>query len=264
MATSPNDLTRQQLDELDALLQKMLAVPIATAEAPERAAAPAVPEPPAATTWRMDPPAPVLHRTPHLSSPATTFDEPAYAGRPAEAAVILESRVDSRGYARPEPPATAPRLFGFPAEPPAPVTPEPVYVPPPIQNRGTILMPGPTGFVGIDDDAPDEAITVEPPAVTFQSATTLPFNPADDTAAVPLAMSGDMPAAEAGVPILLWPVYAANKVIEGTLCLFGPPGEVFCHPAVKWLLGLTGIGLIGYAGFWAARGMGWVSGTMGG
>jgi hypothetical protein len=252
MATSPNDLTRQQLDELDALLQKMLAVPIAPTEAPV-APAPAFPEPPAAT-WRMDPPSPVLHRTPHLPSPAP---EPVFAGRPAEeSAVILETRVDPRGFARPE--APAPRLFGF-TEPTA-AAPEPVYVPPPIQNRGTILMPGPSGFVGIDDDPADEAITVEPPAVTFQPAMTLPFNPADDTAAVPLAMTDGSPTAGAGVPLLLWPVYGVNALIEGTLGLFGPPGEVFCHPAVKWLLGLGGIGMLGYAGFWVARGMGWLNG----
>lgn len=259
MATSPNDLTRQQLDELDALLQKMLAVPIATAGAP--APVPSIPEPPAAATWRMDPPAPVIHRTPHLSSPGPSSAEPAFAGRVAEeSAVILETRVDPRGFARPEPPAApapSPRLFGF-AEPPV-VPPEPVYVPPPIQNRSTILKPGPSGFVGIDDDVSDETITVEPPVVTFQPAMTLPFNPADDTATVPLAMSGEG-APSSGVPVLLWPVYAANKVIEGTLGLFGPPGEVFCHPAVKWLLGVGGIGLLGYAGFWVARGMGWVSG----
>jgi hypothetical protein len=256
MATSPNDLTRQQLDELDALLQKMLAVPIAPTE-PVAAPAPAFPEPPAAT-WRMDPPAPVLHRTPHLSTPAPNAAEPAFAGRPVEeSAVILETRVDPRGFARPEAPAPGPRLFGFTE--PTVVTPEPVYVPPPIQNRNTILKPGPSGFVGIDDDTPDEAITVDPPAVTFQPAMTLPFNPADDTAAVPLAMAGGPAPAPRGVPLPLWPVYAANAVIEGTLSLFGPPGELVRHPAVKAVLGVGGIGLLGYAGFWVARGMGWVT-----
>ena len=47
-APSPNDLTRQQLDELDVLLQKMLTVPIAEPVTPVPKMAPA-PLPP---SWR--------------------------------------------------------------------------------------------------------------------------------------------------------------------------------------------------------------------
>ena len=56
MATAPsaNDLTRQQLDELDALLQRMLALPNASPEAN-------TPSPiSSASTWRKDLPTPTL------------------------------------------------------------------------------------------------------------------------------------------------------------------------------------------------------------
>ena len=54
IAPSANDLTRQQLDELDALLQRMLALPTNALET--SAATPA----PSQSTWRTDPPAPTL------------------------------------------------------------------------------------------------------------------------------------------------------------------------------------------------------------
>ena len=52
-APSPNDLTRQQLDELDALLQRMLALPLNPPEissgelmSPGSPSAPPLPDPP--------------------------------------------------------------------------------------------------------------------------------------------------------------------------------------------------------------------------
>ena len=53
MATPPPQPTRQQLDDLDALLQRMLALPVSPAEAP--AAPPALPEPPAGNMILSDP-----------------------------------------------------------------------------------------------------------------------------------------------------------------------------------------------------------------
>ncbi|HEY1190112.1 MAG TPA: hypothetical protein VGE74_20860 [Gemmata sp.] len=72
-APSPNDLTRQQLDELDALLQKMLTVPLAPAETPPPAATlPPIAQPPLPPSWRIDPPAPA----PSLAHLASTEPEP--------------------------------------------------------------------------------------------------------------------------------------------------------------------------------------------
>jgi len=69
MATAPtaNDLTRQQLDELDALLQRMLTLPGSSAES-----TPA----PAATNWRIDPPVPTLAAVTYVAPPPRPEPEP--------------------------------------------------------------------------------------------------------------------------------------------------------------------------------------------
>src|SRR5215212_9715641 len=62
-APSPNDLTRQQLDELDALLQRMLSLPLNPPDTPSPVTPTAkAPEPPPVLpnpgpNWRVDPPA---------------------------------------------------------------------------------------------------------------------------------------------------------------------------------------------------------------
>jgi hypothetical protein len=79
MAATPNDLTRQQLDDLDALLQRMLALPLNQDE--PAATTTALPDPP--NGWRTDPPAPPatshLGRTP---APALALAEPKTLVRP--------------------------------------------------------------------------------------------------------------------------------------------------------------------------------------
>lgn len=70
MAASPNDLTRQQLDELDALLQRMLSPTQTQTEARQNG-------------WRADPPASV--GTPHLA------EEPALAVAELPASRVAES-----------------------------------------------------------------------------------------------------------------------------------------------------------------------------
>lgn len=263
MTPSPNDLTRQQLDELDALLQKMLAVPIAPSE-PVPAPRAYVPEPPLPSQhWRTDPPSPAPTRQPHIA-PVPSHSEPAYAGvvRPERESVILETRVDPRSYLRMEPTpaaaAPAPRLFGH-ADPMAAPS-ESTFVPPPVQQRSTFTEPtGPASFD--ESEAEDTSITVEPPALTFQPATDISYTTTDDTAAVPLTVAGETGTigSTSKVPAPLLPVYGVNSVLEFVLCLFGPPGEFFTQPAVKWALGLCGIGLLGTAAAWTARGMGWVN-----
>jgi hypothetical protein len=234
MATTPtpNDLTRQQLDDLDALLQRMLSVPIG----PTAAAPTATIEPAPTLTARLDPPQPVA-RTPHVA-PSIVM---------AEAPVIYETRVDTRSFARPEAvPTPGPVLFGAVEQRAASVTVEPTpttaYEPP------------------VD---PEPNITVEPPAVTFQRAVELPAG--IDESAIPLQVAIEAPLPEPifaprqQVPIVAWPVYGVNRILEGCLNLFGPPGELMTTAPVKWILGLTGLGLLAFAGAWTARGLGWVT-----
>lgn len=117
-APSPNDLTRQQLDELDALLQRMLSVPLSPAETPMPASMPApVPIPPAAPNWRVDPPAPAPVPTPRL-----VFQEPpASVSLPRE---VIEA---------PTPAAAMPvAKAANPAPPPAPELPLATELPEPV------------------------------------------------------------------------------------------------------------------------------------
>lgn len=253
MTPSPNDLTRQQLDELDALLQKMLAVPITPSE-PAPAPKSYVPEPPTIGNWRMDAPSPAVTRQPHIATPSVSrHEEPVMAApRMVQEPVVLETRVDPRSYYRPESPPTpapvGPRLFG----PVDPMISQQAFVPPPILQRMNSVEPEAVPF----HEEPDESITVDPPVVTFQPATDVNYVGLDDRAEVPLEMT--VPPSSKSVPVPLMPVYGVNKVIEFTLGLFGPPGEMLLRPAVKWVLGLCGIGLLCGAAAWTARGMGWM------
>ena len=126
-APSPNDLTRQQLDELDALLQKMLTVPIAVDPPP--APPLALVQPPLPPSWRIDPPAPAPSLA-HLS-----LDEPPAPKAPAKPALA------SPPVAAPKPVAAAPKPAPVPVPRPVPA-PQPVVVPPGPQAAKAV-MPAP-------------------------------------------------------------------------------------------------------------------------
>lgn len=140
-APSPNDLTRQQLDELDALLQKMLAVPLAPAEPP-----PPVPHtPPLAQTplppaWRSDPPAAVpAPSLAHLTAPeppvTLKFEPPAPPPAPAPVAKAPKpAPVPPPPAPKPAPVVAAPKPVAppKPAAPSAVVTPTPESIPVPL------------------------------------------------------------------------------------------------------------------------------------
>src|SRR5438128_10298532 len=99
-AVSPNDLTRQQLDELDALLQRMLSLPLNKPADP--APPPRLPDPPLPRVARTDPPSPA--RSPHLVIPPRP--EPAVVAATVPAATVAEMRSFT-------PPA--PKPFEFPS-----------------------------------------------------------------------------------------------------------------------------------------------------
>ncbi len=101
-APSPNDLTRQQLDELDALLQRMLSVPLAPPDTPM----PVGDAPPLPPSWRIDPPAP--------------------AGAASQPHLVI---ADPAPAIKSEPPAVVAKV---PAPAPVPVVPEPKSAPVPV------------------------------------------------------------------------------------------------------------------------------------
>lgn len=223
-APSPNDLTRQQLDELDTLLQRMLSLPL---NQPEPAVAfppppplPQLPDPPAprsqpTTGWRADHPAasPPTHLPPVI--------------RPAESVI-------PRLYAPVEdlPPADTGTLRGVDA-PALPRGFDPRDdAPPPMRE---IDVPSAFGRVNFAEVNPflDPPPTVEPPTPEPEPADRL--------------------------PVPLWPVAAVNAIIEFLLSWFGPLGRLLTAAWVKTLLGWAGLLLLAVAGYWAARGKGWVS-----
>jgi hypothetical protein len=235
MATpSPNDLTRQQLDELDALLQRMLAIPAAVPE-PLPAAQVELPDPP--TGWRADRPAaaPAVP-TPHLAAVAAAVPEPAAA------------------VARVNP-------FSF-----VPTPEEPIEPPEQVAAPSRLFGP-PTPETGVPPSAPESAAVTWAPVQKTLAAAPTPADPGPiDLKAVPAGPAATskpatMPETKqgaSGVPAWLWPVFGMNWLIEKGLSLFGPPGMALATPAMKYMLGGVGILLMVGAAVWTARGMGWM------
>jgi hypothetical protein len=264
---SPNDLTRQQLDELDALLQRMLSLPLSKPESAPAAAysPPPLPEipapfppPPAAPRpapgWRTDVPT-SSSRSPYLSTPPAVEPLPAFtATMPSFAppsALIREPVQPSPPFA-PVPPPYEPRAFvSNPA--PAPL-PEVGHSPGNTAGtlRGVDAPATPHGFQSAFANSP-------PPSDPFDLPNS-PFDRVETSAAIeladaqPAAAASEAPAGR--VPLLLKPLELTNRVIEGILSWFGPLGDSLCLPPVKHLLGWTGLALIAVAGYWSAKGAG--------
>jgi hypothetical protein len=155
---SPNDLTRQQLDELDALLQRMLSLPLNKPAEP--APAPRLPDPPLPEIPRVrtDPPAPL--RPPHLTFPPRP--DPTVVTATVPAATVAEIRSFTPPAPKPFEFPSPERLFGPPtnepafAAEPAPV-PTPFAVPPTVEDD-----PEPVALAPIPDSV---AVPVEPSRV---------------------------------------------------------------------------------------------------
>jgi len=128
---SPNDLTRQQLDELDSLLQRMLSLPLTSPAAPNAAITP----PPmpesistvAATGWRTDPVAPA--RMPHFTGDAAMVPLTPALSAIARTHVIPPPTWGPDPLVRHAPPTTGTlRGVDAPALPPGYRTPEPMPI----------------------------------------------------------------------------------------------------------------------------------------
>jgi hypothetical protein len=223
-APSPNDLTRQQLDELDALLQRMLTLPVNPPEGGPVSPPPAFPEPAPVPNWRVDPPAAIPAPSPHLlATPLPTPTEPPRVRAPEPeppAPPVVRAPVVSEPT--PPPGAVAPHVPVVPTVPPpepaAPVVVERPVAPPP-QPR-----PAPAPAPTIAEDLPEaEELSPEP------------------------------------VPVALWPLVAFNWTVDAVLGLCGPPGLFLRSGLGKNLLGLAGIALIALTAAHVATDRGWVT-----
>ena len=240
MATpaSPNDLTRQQLDELDSLLQRMLALPIHQNElAPAYSPPPPLPElpPPIGRLpmsqqagWRTDVPAPAA-KAPYQSTPA---ESPVAALAISGTATIPFPGRESTTRSIEPTPAVA-------------------YQPPSTTGtlRGVDAPAMPFGY-----RAPNSAELDAMPEPTCDD----PFavNPFANLPAIPTPVDEPI---QSPVPVLAWPLFAANVAIEFVLGLLGPIGSALTRPASKTAIGWLGVLLLLGAGYWTARGMGYVA-----
>lgn len=215
---SPNDLTRQQLDELDALLQRMLSLPVAPPDpfAPP-AAVPVPPLPDPAVT-----PAPAVALSVFAPPPAPVLPFPARDPAPPPAPPV------SRRADPPAPPPPGPHLYAAPVmEIPRPPEP-PAWKQPPAPAP----LPMPTREVAEAPVAP-------------------PNRPTDPTPLPPA------PEPETG-GVLLAPLVLFNRGVNGALGLFGLPGRILRSGFVKNVLGFAGLGLLLYTGAKVAQLQGWI------
>ena len=227
-APSPNELTRQQLDELDALLQRMLALPLNPPETPSPAQPGPRPgngrgvgdEPTAATphepppalphvapNWRVDPPA---APAPHLLLAANALPLPDPIPEPVPA---------------PEPVVERP-----------PVPPQPAFAP---RTRNELSA--------AERGAAVRELTPEPPApepmrVVAPRSSDSPQHP--DLPPLP-----SRPAATTVAPPTPWalaPLVAVNRLTDGVLGLFGPLGKLARSGFGRNVFGLAGVLLLAY------------------
>jgi len=232
---------RQQLDDLDALLQRMLSLPINQLDEPPPA--PLRPEAPlkftqaprAEAATPAPPPAAPVHTPPRMrlltdSSPVPPPAETEPIGyeraftinlNPQQGSSVLGPRsparwLDAESMPLPTPPRPAPR----PATPPA----KPVPVPPP--------QPAAKAIVSIEPLPTATPSTAGAPDVSVSET----LRPSDYR--------------RPRTPLVLMPLALVESIFDGVMSLFGPPGEWLASPAGKNLLGYVGLMMLGGCAAW--------------
>ncbi len=214
MPTSPNDLTRQQLDELDALLQRMLALPIHSNDPAQTAPLPTMDAPVARTntSWRADAPMPV--------------QRPNFVMAPAPEPVAVASSYSE-------------------------ATPTPSMLYEPTVMTGTLRgVDAPAMPYGYKAPEPEPLPDYDSISATFDVN---PFATATVVASTIEAKKSR------NVPVLMWPLFSVNWLLEWVLGWFGPIGHLLTRPTMKACLGWTGVLLMLASGYWCARGLGYVT-----
>lgn len=254
MSTSTLDPTRRQLDELDALLQRMLALPVQQQDG--ASPVPPAPRPPVTTP---------------AVGPAMVYT---YSDTSAALPMTFTAPQAVSTYAPPAPP----RVVSSPqSTAPVPQQPrmrpgEPAWtVPLPGVANGPSVLSWSHGFEGIAKKnlVPPEA---QPQPVSMQPrpATSEPYPPAvDATQRMRIesisAENAQTLAAEAAVaqrhvfngpartavPVVLWPLAALDWLCGNMLAGFGPLGRWLGKGSGKPLLGWSGLLMTGGAIAWA-------------
>jgi len=239
-AHSPNDLTRQQLDELDALLQKMLALPLN----PTDGGAPVASSPTASRATVSELPLPEMASSPHRSASPLPYTPSIPASFPASSNREMAPPVVWRGDTPSGPPS--PQLLAIltPSDPtPAPTTRKAPNSHPRPADPGTLpTPPTPKG------DGPSPLIL--PRGLS---------NPVSVPSSMPVSPSQPIPAKTEPVPAILAPLVAFNLAVNVSLGQLGLAGRVFRSGFAKNLLALSGLGLLVYTAAKVALTQGWVA-----
>lgn len=291
-AKAAHQPTRQQLDELDALLQKMLALPLS----PFEESLPPVPPPPPLPTALAPARPPVaeadlfaewsglIRTAPATMARPGPLPAPAPPPPPVPAPAPDSSVFAAWGVAglSPEARQAVPRVHSDPATPelgrpvgPLATVPAgdsgnlgnhlPARVPlrptePPVHEAGTFR------YAGLEAHAIEDARPVPPPDEYRVADSAIVYPPTASAAVAP-------PAAEAAeddvsdneemqtqprVPLLLMPFDLADRAAFGIAAWFGPPGRWLGSSAGRHLVGVTGILCLAGAVAWGvADWLGW-------
>lgn len=247
---NPNDLTRHQLDELDALLQRMLSLPLGgtspgAAVPDDRPAALTLPEipplPPAGSgTWRND--AAPTHRLPH---------SPQVMGDP-----------NTLTWGHDAAPRSTPANFHVPAAvtmlppPSVEVIPDtiPMFGPPQVEARTLRGVDAPALPADYRPE-PDADVVLVPAPVAVKTPVAYASGSPRHASAAMFAPSGAA-APDDAVPAAVWPLYAANALLETGLDQCGPFGRLVTNRVTKQFLGWSGVTLLALSAVWVARGYG--------
>ena len=249
---SSQSQTRQQLDELDSLLQRMLSLPLSgatetttpiTSGEPKKPAPtamePFAPLPPTLPSAKAAPTAPsngqpIIQPWRTEAAPPTALVPRQPAGTDeAPMAIPIESQMQNQPLYTPSP--VEPRFFA-----PPPQSNPPIYVPP----QPSASTPYPYSVV-FGQQAPQAAPAAPSPPVAENAATNL------QTERIPVPQwMASKETAQPGLPVTLWPVYLLNLVFDLLTYLLGPVGTIlrgrFGRNALGWLGILMIVAAVGW------------------
>jgi len=220
--------TRQQLDELDALLQRMLSLPMSSAE-------PATSQTLATNPEEFAPLPPTLPTSKPMTAARANGQTSVHAWRvqvPPPAGPTLASQ-----------PGVEELPMAVPIEDAGPAF--PAYIPPPPQPRFSAGQPPalPAGMPPFP-----LALNQTQPVV---NPVTAPAIPRFDTGIPVPQWQAPKPTADESVPVILWPLVAFNWLFDLLTYLLGPLGSWLRSNAGRNILGWLGIVMIFGALGWA-------------
>ncbi len=222
---SPLDLTRQMLDELDALMERMMALPVSGAD--------------------DEPVADTIPAMPTVAATVTLLDLPLV---PESQATAMQADVGFDA-SLPSPPATPPNevhgAHPMQAETPYYFADWDPFSPPAAATKH-VATPSPTVVESTSAEAnpqplPDELL---PPTVLSKNVPPFEPVPVDERWLLGLALA---------------PLYWLNGIFEGATGALGPIGKLLRAPAGRNLLGISGLVMLGLAIAWLVKDwLGWI------